>query len=288
MQSFIQRFPAFLAASAPCAILLASLFAGCRNPPVFPIISADLPSWLQSTSPKTFHAIVKHPDLAAWEILAPRVLFNFGPPGSEPTQTGEATIGPNGTLSFTIPASQDGAFQAFKTVSFKWTASFRLRSGPDQIDAESDAKSFMIGCLPNDLGRTSPLAGVNRPSRLTVLDPCATFSGTVFGPLIKEDTPGLDGDTHIDLTPDPGFERFLRPGNLGKMVAEIVPADKPGCTGTPVIPPDNPDPVSSFGPCTGANIADPSLNTHITVTGPWVTDSQHLGWAEIHPVWSIK
>jgi hypothetical protein len=81
---------------------------------------------------------------------------------------------------------------------------------------------------------------------------------------------------------------FLRPANVGgKMIAEIVPADKANCNGTPQIPDGNSDPVSAFGPCTGANITDPPPG-HVTIIGPWVTDSQHGGWAEIHPVWVIK
>jgi hypothetical protein len=269
------------------------LTAGCNGgnvsnlTPTFPTIQADIPNWRQGPLPRMFTATVRHPDLAAWDILAPRVLFSFGSPDPRPMQTGDATIGPNGLLVFTVPAAQNGDFGAFKTVSFKWTASFRLHNGgQDQIDAETPWQMFMIGCLPNDLGRMSPLDNVDRPSRLTVVDPCATFKGTVVGPPIPQNAPGLDGDTHFQISPDPGFETFLAPPNAGIMVAEIVPADKPSCTSTPVIPSGNPDPVSSFGRCTGAAIADPTPGTHVTVIGPLVVDSEG-NKREIHPVWMI-
>lgn len=263
----------------------------CNSRQPFPTIKADAPNWLQSTTPKILTATVYHPDLAGWDILAPRVLYNPGPSGSQPTRTGDASIGPNGSLSFTIPDDQNGDFAAFTTISFKWTVSFRLHNGgQDQIDAQTEPQSATLGCLQNDRGRTSPLDNVDRPGRLMVLNPCAMFSGTVVIPRPLQDLPEAptqDGDSHIEIRPDPGFETFLQPANLGKMVAEIVPADKPSCTSGPVVPPWNPDPISAFGRCTHANIDDPPLGTHVTITGPLVTDSGHGGWGEIHPIWAI-
>jgi hypothetical protein len=271
------------------AALLSVMVAGCNGSnqipaPKFPTIVPNLPNWLQSTNPKVLTAKVSLP---GWDVLAPQVLYNPGRPGSQPARTGDATVGSDGSLSFTIPDDQNGDFPAFTTVSFKWIASFRLHNGGQEVfSAQAEGESPMIGCLPNDLGRTTPLANVVNPSRLTVKDPCVTFNGTIQGVLVQS-APTLDGDTHLWVRPDPGFERFLQPANLGKMVAEIVPADKPSCVTTPVIPPHNSFPLSSFGSCTSAAIADPSSGTHVTITGPLVVDSEHGNWAEIHPIWLL-
>ena len=31
----------------------------------------------------------------------------------------------------------------------------------------------------------------------------------------------------------------------------------------------------------------PSVNDHITVTGPYVLDTDHYNWAEVHPVYKL-
>ena len=36
------------------------------------------------------------------------------------------------------------------------------------------------------------------------------------------------------------------------------------------------------------NISIPSVGTHVNVTGSYVLDGQHGGWAEIHPITSIR
>jgi hypothetical protein len=96
-----------------------------------------------------------------------------------------------------------------------------------------------------------------------------------------------DGDVHFDLKLDPADAKLINNGNVtgqhGWLVAEIVPADEPGCTrGKP------PKPVTgtyNYG-CTGADITSPPTGTHVSVTGPYVLDQVH-GWMEIHPVWRI-
>ena len=34
-------------------------------------------------------------------------------------------------------------------------------------------------------------------------------------------------------------------------------------------------------------ITIPTVNDHITITGPYVLDREHYNWAEIHPVYSL-
>jgi hypothetical protein len=111
-----------------------------------------------------------------------------------------------------------------------------------------------------------------------------TVTGTVMSV-----TPEDDGDTHFDLAVDTPYTSMLtaanESGQHGWLVVEIVPADKPGCT--PGTPPRPTYGTYNYGICTGANETNPSLGTHVQVTGPYVLDEDHGGWAEIHPVWAI-
>jgi hypothetical protein len=111
-----------------------------------------------------------------------------------------------------------------------------------------------------------------------------TVSGTVMTVTLEE-----DGDTHFDLALDAPYVSMLTTANYtaqhGWLVAEIVPADKPGCTpGQPPIPSQG---TYNYGLCTGANETNPALGTKVRITGPYVLDEDHGGWAEIHPVWAI-
>jgi len=129
----------------------------------------------------------------------------------------------------------------------------------------------------------SPLANVYHPDRLLVISACKTASG-----VIRSITHEPDGDYHFDLALDPAYANLINKGNVtgqhGWLVAEVVPADEPGCT-----PGKPPKPVSgtyNYGYCTGADITSPPIGTHVSVTGPYVLDQIH-GWMEIHPVWRI-
>ena len=67
-----------------------------------------------------------------------------------------------------------------------------------------------------------PLAGVYHPQRLRVKDRCAVAVGTVRKVVFE----AYDGDVHIDLRPDPGYERLLSDGNArigGNLVVELLP-----------------------------------------------------------------
>jgi hypothetical protein len=121
---------------------------------------------------------------------------------------------------------------------------------------------------------------VYHPSRLEVIRRCVSISGTVMS-VRHED----DGDVHFDLRVDP---RLVNAGNVahqhGWLVVEIVPADKPGCAiGQPPRPASG---TYDYGTCTGANVATPAIGARVTVTGPYVLDTNH-GWMEVHPAWSV-
>jgi hypothetical protein len=106
-----------------------------------------------------------------------------------------------------------------------------------------------------------PLAGVYHPQRLIVKSRCRAAIGTVSKLKFEE----YDGDVHIDLRPDPGYEKLLADGNArigGNLVVEIIPQDR-------------------------SRVAVPEEGARIEVVGPWVEDTAH-GWNEIHPAWWVS
>jgi hypothetical protein len=128
------------------------------------------------------------------------------------------------------------------------------------------------------------LANVYHPDRLKVLKPCITVSG-----IVKTVRSEDDGDVHFDVALDPAFSQLLTSANFsdqhGWLVVEIVPADGPGCT--PGQPPRPAHGTYNFGICTGADESPPQVGSHVYVTGPYVLDEDHGGWAEVHPAWAI-
>jgi hypothetical protein len=116
--------------------------------------------------------------------------------------------------------------------------------------------------LPSPYCRSGgPLAGVYHPQRLEVKSRCRVAIGTVR----KVKFEAYDGDVHIDLRPDPGYEALLSDGNEqvgGNLVVEIIPQDR-------------------------SRVAVPAEGARVEVVGPWVADNQH-GWNEIHPAWWVS
>lgn len=133
------------------------------------------------------------------------------------------------------------------------------------------ARAGSGGCRGGD-----PMANVRDPGRLKVLSRCQEASGVV-----RETRAESDGDIDVFLRPDPGSVHLVNAGNRqwtgGNLLLEIVPADQPNCrAGQPV----------RYGTCTGAAVPTPKVGSHITVSGPHVSDRGH-GHNEIHPVWRI-
>jgi hypothetical protein len=133
------------------------------------------------------------------------------------------------------------------------------------------------------------LANVYHPYRLQVRNDCITVTGTVA--YMSSES---DGDLHVDLSLPASESNLLNQANYarehGELVTEIVPADRPGCTPgqPPPLPPSAHESSSySYGICTGADLVAPSVGTQVTVTGPYVLDTDH-GWMEVHPVWAIS
>ncbi len=142
----------------------------------------------------------------------------------------------------------------------------------------SQAPAATASCRTGD-----PLANVYHPDRLKVITPCATVSGIVA--VIRSEA---DGDVHFNLALDASYANLINDGNRsgegGNLVIEIVPADRPGCA--PGVAPKAAAGTYDYGTCTGAGVATPAANSHVTVTGPYVLDTFH-GWMEIHPAWAV-
>ena len=111
--------------------------------------------------------------------------------------------------------------------------------------------------------------------RLNVIRSCITASGIVDNVLQE-----ADGDYHVRLSLDPQYSNLTNSANdqyqYYDLVVEIICA----------LPVNQPDAVSACQNYTN-NITIPSINDHITVTGPYVLDTDHSNWAEIHPAYTL-
>ena len=110
--------------------------------------------------------------------------------------------------------------------------------------------------------------------RLTIVKSCITASGVVDNVLQE-----ADGDYHVRLRLDSQYSNLTNAGNqhqYGDLVVEIICA----------LPISQSNAVSACQNYTN-NITVPSINDHITVTGPYVLDTNHYNWAEIHPVYTL-
>ena len=89
-----------------------------------------------------------------------------------------------------------------------------------------------------------------------------------------------DGDVHVRTKLDQAYSNLTNSANdqyqYGDLVVEII------C----VRPPSQTDAIPA---CQGYTnqIPVPSAGQHITITGPYVLDTDHYNWAEIHPVYSL-
>jgi hypothetical protein len=116
---------------------------------------------------------------------------------------------------------------------------------------------------------------VYNPYRLQTVKSCSAASGTV-DTVIEE----ADGDVHARLNLDQAYTNLTNSANdqyqYGDLVVEII------C----VNPPSQTDAIPA---CQNyANqVQVPSPGQHIVITGPYVLDTDHYNWAEIHPVFSL-
>ena len=137
------------------------------------------------------------------------------------------------------------------------------------------ANDFPQCTIPSCRDPASTSSHVYNPSRLQIVKQCVTASGTVDR-VIEEN----DGDVHLRLGLDQAYSNLTNSANdqyqYGDLVVEII------CVG----PIAQADAVSA---CQGyANsIPVPDVGEHVTVSGPYVLDTEHYNWAEIHPVYRL-
>jgi hypothetical protein len=116
---------------------------------------------------------------------------------------------------------------------------------------------------------------VYNPYRLTIIKSCITASGIVENVFSE-----ADGDYHVRLALDSQYSNLTNSANdqyqYGDLVVEIICA----------LPITQSDALSACQNYTN-NITIPNVNDHITVTGPYVLDTEHSNWAEIHPVYTL-
>src|SRR2546428_13759191 len=116
---------------------------------------------------------------------------------------------------------------------------------------------------------------IYNPSRLQIVKSCITASGTVDRVLEE-----ADGEVHVRTILDRAYSSLTNSANdqyqYGDLVVEIICVTTP--TQTDAIP-----------ACQNYSnqIPVPSAGQHITITGPYVLDTDHYNWAEIHPVYSL-
>ena len=116
---------------------------------------------------------------------------------------------------------------------------------------------------------------VYNPYRLQIVKSCTTASGTVDRVI-----PEADGDVHVRTILDQAYRNLTNSANVqyqyGDLVVEII------C----VTPPSQTDAIPACQNYSN-QIPIPTAGQHITITGPYVLDTDHHNWAEIHPVYSL-
>jgi hypothetical protein len=148
-------------------------------------------------------------------------------------------------------------------VAASFTYYYVSRNGPPGSDHSS--------CSDPD----SVSSHVYNPYRLNVIKPCITASGVVEN-VFEE----ADGDYHLRLALDSQYGNLTNSANdqyhYGDLVVEIICA-------LPITQSDAASACQNYS----NTITIPSVNDHITVTGPYVLDTYHSNWGEIHPVYTL-
>lgn len=126
---------------------------------------------------------------------------------------------------------------------------------------------------------------VYKPARLIVHSACVSVTGTIVDATHGKHKDGVrheaDGDCHGWIKLDPGQEKFLNAGNLsdegGNLVFEVV------CL-FPVTQTDAKSACKGFK----SPVKLVPVGSHVRITGPWVQDTNHAKWNEIHAVHSME
>lgn len=177
------------------------------------------------------------------------------------------------TTSIILPVIQSAhAFSlldAFKNLFKKKTPSSQQQQSSPSSSTTNNAETSPGKC------DTSLWNHVYNPHRLHIVDSCKTVTGIIESKKVEK-----DGDYHIRLKADPQFANLVNSVNVKGQLGDLVL--EPICV-NPVTQPDAISACQNFH----ENITIPSVGSHVQVTGSYVLDNEHGGWAEIHPVTSI-
>jgi hypothetical protein len=191
-----------------------------------------------------------------------------------------------------MASEKAGKMAGRRSVAFAMAAALIAASGCAAIrHALPGTHHALLRLGPGRCKPGPPLAGVYLPFRLHLKKSCVTVSGTVD--CVQHEG---DGDVHIWLRVDPAYRRLLTPANAFQQC--------PGHTGphlvVEIIPQHGRLPFPTNSATRGGFVtpAAPVAGDHITVTGPYVWDSNILhdliypgknvaNWAEIHPAWNL-
>ena len=116
---------------------------------------------------------------------------------------------------------------------------------------------------------------VYNPKRLQIVDPCKTVSGVIEAIRVEK-----DGDYHVLLKLDKEYQNIVNSANIKDQKGDLVL--EPICQ-NPVVQQDAIFACQNFI----GTVKVPPVGTHVRVTGTYVLDHEHGGWAEIHPVTRI-
>jgi hypothetical protein len=120
---------------------------------------------------------------------------------------------------------------------------------------------------------------VYKPERLQLLAGCQVV--TARG-VIQAERKEVDGDLHVLLKPDadsldPLGGHWVNAANSGEELGDLVM--EPVCE-LPVTQ------VDAASACAGYRnpLVVPAVGSHVAASGYWVSDREHGGWAELHPL----
>lgn len=106
--------------------------------------------------------------------------------------------------------------------------------------------------------REDTFAHVHNPSRLRLVAPCATVTGTVHAVTWQP----TDGDWRVELVLDPSYAPFV-PDIREPLDLKVIPADV-------------------------ATVALPHPGDRVAASGAWVSNRNQSGALQLHPTWSIE
>jgi hypothetical protein len=116
------------------------------------------------------------------------------------------------------------------------------------------APPLQAGAIPC---RQDPTAHVHDPTRLVLVAPCSTVSGTVRDVHYEP----RYGNQQLLVTVDPSYQRFLLPNNEGLLTVEVLPTDE-------------------------TTVRIPKVGQHASFHGAFVFNKNQRA-IELHPAWRI-